>query len=195
MNFIIFILFILYYQMLCGNQTVPNSNLIGIGIYLIFCITGTTFLFTPVEYITVLVLRNQHWNFNAGSVKPTLNNISSYILFNVLIDGIKPNVEKRKIKLKSFFLCERLEEGFCSVRKRTKRNQFPRNFIEIFLFVFGLLAAWKLLFKRYEKKRCRCEKNTIDKIMARKMPGKEKSKGGGERFPWHLTNLTSKYPQ
>ena len=34
--------------MLCGNQTVPNSNPIGIGIYLIFWITGTKFMFAPV---------------------------------------------------------------------------------------------------------------------------------------------------
>ena len=34
-------------------------------------------------------------NFNASLVKSTLHNIFLYILFNVLIDAIKPNVEKK----------------------------------------------------------------------------------------------------
>ena len=52
----------------------------------------------------------------------------------------------------------------------------------------AVLAASKLLFKRYEKKRFRCEKNHINNFFVRKnawlgMNLSEKSKGEGERFP------------
>ena len=85
---------------------------------------------------------NQAQIFNAGFVKPTLYNIYSRLFcLMFLIDAIKPYVEK---KFKACFIFTRLFRGRVSGATKIKPV--------LFLFVFGLLAATKTLFKRNENK-------------------------------------------
>ena len=73
-------------------------------------------------------------------IKPTLYNIFSYILFNVLIDAIRPKVEK---KFKTCFIFTRLFRGGQS-------GEYEKKSV-LFLYAVGLVAATKTVFKRKEK--------------------------------------------
>ena len=60
---------------------------------------------------------NKEQNLNASLVKPSLCNIFSYFCLMILIDAIKPNVIKNKIKIQvqnlfKFFTRQPMGEGY-----------------------------------------------------------------------------------
>ena len=110
------------------------------------------------QYITVLVLRNQNYNFggkltkvgvgvrllgahnfNADFVKPTLYNIFSYILFNVFNWRYQTYSRKGSQNL-LYFLCDCLGEGTYSGEYKIKPV--------LFLYAIGFVTTTKKLFKR-----------------------------------------------
>ena len=53
-------------------------------------------LFEALKYQIIFIIVHYIYH-SVGFVKPTVYNIFSYILFNILIDAIKPNMEKKTI--------------------------------------------------------------------------------------------------